>query len=58
MNKTVNLYERVCTCCGKNFEAYKSSIYKRHVKGTKGKTDYFCSYSCYSKGEKKNGVQE
>ena len=48
IQKMVNLRERVCAQCGKNFECYNTSVFKKYRRGY---TDYYCSYGCMRKAE-------
>lgn len=45
---------RKCPVCGKEFDSNSNYKYKRNVKidGRK-RTDYYCSYTCYNKGDPK-----
>ena len=52
VQKLMNLREHVCAQCGKTFECYKTSVFKKHRKGTSKATDYYCSYGCMRKAEK------
>ena len=46
----LNKKEKICKCCGKVFiVSYpKMYTYKRILKR---KTDYYCSWTCFNKGE-------
>ena len=48
------LTDRKCACCGKTFIPAPYHIYK---KAHNGHVIYFCSYTCYNKGETKRNLR-
>lgn len=49
--KLFGLVEHTCKTCGKKFEATAEYVYK--LGETHRKMDWFCSYSCMRKKQKK-----
>ena len=41
-------YKKVCSCCGEEFKVEDIHIWKWKMPSGK-KTNYYCSYKCYSK---------
>ena len=53
--ETLGLFKRKCSECGKDFESHTEYVYKRNRKGRKKAAyDYFCSYSCMRKWDKRS----
>jgi len=49
--KKLGLQEHTCEICGKKFECRGEYVYKK-VASKSSPTEYYCSWTCYRKGEK------